>query len=232
MQICIVDVINFIFRLGVVFAIFGFLWWLINLGLSLLRGGRKKTETEAYIIKFVRYLFLVDVTVMFCLDQKGGLSLNYSIIAGLVLLMYFMGKLQNAQLRTNTVRFQGMGAENLLQQFKPVFNVKLESLVISVSVIVFALLMFFPEYASNPISLWFYESIIDIEDTPVFGFIFKVIGFFFVLSIFMKLAQGLLTLLTGGKIGPTSNRNKLGNEGTDDDEDEDEDDFDDFEEVK
>lgn len=228
MQICTVDIINFIFRLGVVFAIFGFLWWLINLGLSLLRGGRKKTETEAYIIKFVRYLFLVDVTVMFCLNQSHGeLSLNKSIIAGLVLLMYFIGKLQNAQLRTNMVRFQGMGAESLLQQFKPVFNIKLESLVISVSVIVFALLMVFPEYASNPISLWFYDSIIDIEDTPVFGFIFKVIGFFFMLSIFMKLAQGMLTLLSGGKIGPPPNRNRF-----DDDDSGNKDDFDDYEEIK
>lgn len=228
MQICTVDIINFIFRLGVVFAIFGFLWWLINLGLSLLRGGRRKTETEAYIIKFVRYLFLVDVTVMFCLNQSyGELSLNKSIIAGLVLLMYFIGKLQNAQLRTNMVRFQGMGAESLLQQFKPVFNIKLESLVISVSVIAFALLMVFPEYASNPISLWFYDSIIDIEDTPVFGFIFKVIGFFFMLSIFMKLAQGMLTLLSGGKIGPPPNSNRF-----DDDDSDNKDDFDDYEEIK
>lgn len=228
MQICTVDIINFIFRLGVVFAIFGFLWWLINLGLSLLRGGRRKTETEAYIIKFVRYLFLVDVTVMFCLNQSyGELSLNKSIIAGLVLLMYFIGKLQNAQLRTNMVRFQGMGAESLLQQFKPVFNIKLESLVISVSVIAFALLMVFPEYASNPISLWFYDSIIDIEDTPVFGFIFKVIGFFFMLSIFMKLAQGMLTLLSGGKIGPPPNSNRF-----DDDDSDSKDDFDDYEEIK
>lgn len=229
MQFCTVDVINFIFRLGVVFAIFGFLWWLINLGLSLLRGGRRKTETEAYIIKFVRYLFLVDVTVMFCLDESyGQLSLNKAIMAGLVLLMYFIGKLQNAQLRTNMVRFQGVGAESLLQQFKPVFNIKLESIVIGISVVVFALLLIFPAYASNPISLWFYESIIDIEDTPVFGFIFKVIGFFFMLSIFMKLAQGLLTLLTGGKVGPPPNRNRFDDDGDNSDHD----DFDDYEEIK
>lgn len=231
MQICTVDILNFIFRLGVVFAIFGFLWWLINLGLSLLRGGRRKTETEAYIIKFVRYLFLVDVTVMFCLNQSyGDLSVNKAIIAGLVLLMYFIGKLQNAQLRTNMVRFQGMGAESLLQQFKPVFNVKLESLVISASVVVFVLLMFFPDYASNPISVWFYESIVDIEDTPVFGFIFKVIGFLFMVSIFMKLAQGLLTLFTGGKIGPPPNDRFNDDESKDDRNDHD--DFDDYEEIK
>jgi hypothetical protein len=222
LQICTVETLNFIFRLGVVFAIFGFLWFLIHLGISLLRGGGKKTIPEAYILKFIRYFFLVDVTVLFALDiNEGFLAIDKAVMAGLILLVYFLGKLQNAQLRTQMFKVQGLGGANFLSQFKPVFHYKSELLVISLSVIIFALLLIFPDYAANPISTWFYESIIDIEDTPVFGFIFKVIGFFFVLSIFMKLASAFTTLLSG----------RPNERGEDNDEGED-DHFDDYTEVK
>ena len=224
MQICSVETLNFIFRLGVVFAIFGFLWFLIHLGISLLRGGGKKTVTEAYILKFIRYFFLVDVTVLFAFDANDGfLAIDKAVMAGLILLVYFLGKLQNAQLRTNMFRVQGVGGASFLNQFKPVFHYKSELFVIILSVAIFTLLLIYPNYAANPISTWFYESIIDIEDTPVFGFIFKVIGFFFVLSIFMKLANAFTTILSGGAIGNRQNH---------DNDDQDEDEFDDYTEIK
>lgn len=213
------DLLNFIFRLGVVFAIFGFLWLLVNLGLALIRGNRTKTLGETYFLKFIRYFFLVDVTVLFCLDnEQNFVSINYIVTAGLILLMYFIGKLQNAQMRSSIFRFQGPpGAEGLMQQFMPKFNVKAEAIVIGLSVVTFVLLVIFPQYAANPISTWFYESIIDIEDTPVFGFIFKVIGFFFVLSIFIKLTNSLMAIFTGA--ATQNNQN-------------DDDDFDEYTEIK
>jgi hypothetical protein len=219
-----VEILNFIFRLGVVFAIFGFLWLLINLGVSLLRGSSTKTTTETYILKFVRYFFLVDVTVLFCLDNESNfVSFNFIVIAGLILLMYFIGKLQNAQMRRSFFKFQGpAGAEALMQQLVPKFNVKAEALVIALSVITFVLLVLFPQYAANPISTWFYESIVDIEDTPVFGFIFKIIGFFFVMSIFIKLTNSLMALFTGEAMP-----NRQGDDSEDDD-----DHFDDYTEIK
>jgi hypothetical protein len=218
-----VDILNFIFRLGVVLAIFGFLWWLINLGLNVIRGGRKKMLTEVYIIKLVRYFFLVDVVILFCLDQsQGEIDLNNTIIAGLVLLMYFIGKIQNAQLRQSIFSVQGnAGMQSMMNQMKPIFDVRYESVVILVSVLFFVGFIFYPNYAVNPISNWFYEAILDIEDTPVFGFIFKVIGFFFMVSIIMKVVQGFTTLLTGGAV----NR-------ADENQNDSDDDFDDFTEIK
>ena len=56
------ELINFIFRLGVVFAIFGFIWGIIQIGYNLLRAGSKKSIGEDYLIKTVKYFFLVDVT--------------------------------------------------------------------------------------------------------------------------------------------------------------------------
>lgn len=223
LQFCGVDILNFIFRLGVVLAIFGFLWWLVNLGLNVIRGGRKKMLTEAYIIKLVRYFFLVDVVILFCLDQsQGEIDLNNTIIAGLVLLMYFIGKIQNAQLRQSIFSVQGnMGMQSMMNQMKPVFNVNYEAVVIIISVLFFVGFILYPNYAVNPISSWFYEAIVDIEDTPVFGFIFKVIGFFFMVSIIMKVAQGFTALITGNSVNNSN-----------DDSDDSNDDFDDYTEIK
>ena len=71
------------------------------------------------------------------------------------------------------------------------------------------------------ISIKYKTTIVDIEDTPVFGFIFKVIGFFFMVSIIMKVVQGFTALVTGS----------ANNEGDDNSEDSD-DDFDDYTEIK
>jgi hypothetical protein len=218
-----VDLLNFIFRLGVVFAIFGFLWWLIHAGFFLLRGGRQQTLAESYIIKMVRYFFLVDVTFLFCLDQNDGfVDVQNALFAGLILLTFFIGKLQNAQMKSQFFSFRMQGNMQMMNQFKPIFNFRAELIVIILSLGFFALFLFYPSFASNPISEWFYDSIVDIEDTPVFGFIFKVIGFFFMLSVLMKFISGFITLLSGGAISPPSNN--FGKRKKDDD-------FDDFEEL-
>lgn len=217
------DIINFIFRLGVLFAIFGFIWFLINAGISVLRGNRPKTSAETYMIKFIRYFFMVDVTILFCADAtEGFLDLNKLITAGLILLMYFIGKFQNAEMKSRFISIQG----NLFNQLglKKVFNNKAEIIVISASVLLFTLLVVFPQYASNPISKWFYKTIVSLEKAPLLGFIFKMVGFFFVLSIFFKLSRGVSTLLTGGAI----NNNPYQH----DDQSDDDTHFDDYEELK
>jgi hypothetical protein len=175
------ELFSFIFRLGVLFAIFGFIWWIIQLGYAILRGGARKSVTEFYVIRFIRYVLLVDVTVMFCLDaNQTNLSMQETVIAGLILLTYFIGRLQNAQLRTKMFNFQISGNMEVMNRFKPIFDFRSEAMVIGFSILTFIFLIIYPEYASNAISLWFYNSIIDIENTAIFGFIFKVVGFFFV----------------------------------------------------
>ena len=74
------------------------------------------------------------------------------------------------------------------------------------------------------LSTWpFHDSIINIEDTPVFGFIFKVIGFFFLLSLIFKMVNTFTFLISGGKVGnqPPNNNGSDSNNNK----------FDDFEEI-
>jgi len=217
------EIMNQIFRLGVVFAIFGFIWGIFELGLNLLSGGRTHTISEVYFIKAFKYLFLVDVTFLFCLDDAQNLISTFNIvIAGLVLLTYFVGKLQNQQ--NKMAMFQMMGAGMTPKQ--TTFNLRVEVGVIVLAIGVFSLFIFYPDIAKNPISIWFHESIINIEDTPVFGFIFKVIGFFFLVSMIFKMLNGFNYLISGKPfVQASSSFQSFSNKKK-------EDDFDDYEELE
>ena len=119
-----------------------------------------------------------------------------------------------------SVRGNMPGMEDMIKRMTPVFNVRYEIGVILIAVATFTLFIFYPAWASNPISNWFLASILDIEDTPVFGFIFKVIGFFFMASIIVKVTQGFLSLFIRGDVNKDS------------DDNDDDDHFDDFTEIK
>lgn len=213
------ELLNFIFRLGVVFAIFGFIWGLINLGIRLLTIGRQRQTTEIYILKAVQYLLLVDVTFLICYNQDiQGLDTTSQLVFGsIVLLMYFIGKLQSRQNRQMMFKIYSNG----MMQNDVGFNLKAEIGVITLAIATFVLFWFNPEFAENSISVWFRDSILNIEDTPIFGFIFKVIGFFFLVNILMKVVNSIMMLLSGRAFHKTDNDNR-----NDDNR------FDDFEEIK
>jgi hypothetical protein len=205
-----VDILDFIFRLGVVFAIYGFLWGLMDIALRLLTGGRQRSLGEIYVLKAIKYFLLVDVTFLFCIDENQVhlVVMNQVIIAGIVLLTYFLGKLKNSQNRTAV--FQMMRAGQAPNVPKAGFNLKAEIGLIVASLIFFILFWFFPEIASNAVSRWFHESILNIEDTPIFGFIFKIIGFFFLVSLIFKMINALTFLLNGGKLPGSNGRDNNG----------------------
>jgi hypothetical protein len=217
------DLMNFIFRLGVLFAIYGFIFGIFELGLTVLRAGSGRTAFEEYFVKAIKYIFLVDVTFLFCLDLENGMISYYQLsMAGLVLLTYFIGKLQNKQ--NQQAMFQMMGGG--IPRINSHFNLWAEVGVIAAALCVFTLFVFLPDFAKNPISSWFHDSILNIEDTPIIGFIFKVIGFFFLLSLLFKMVNAFMYLISGrpfvqasSSFGSYTDRRK-------------DDDFDDYEELK
>jgi hypothetical protein len=208
------------FRLGVLFAIFGFIWGFFQLFLNLLRGLRPKSMFEEYSLKFVQYFFLVDVTFLFCINKQDDsqLLLNELILSAFILLLYFVGKLQNKQQRNTILKLSGNRISNLM----PLFHLQAEIAAIIFGIAVFIFFSFFPSFASNPISNWFYTSVLDIESTPIFGFIFKVIGFFVLLGILLKILNGITFLISGRPIA--SVKSEFHSTKSDD--------FDDFEEIK
>lgn len=189
------ELINLIFRLGVLFAIYGFLWFFIELALKILIGARKRTLGEIYLIKTVKYLFLVNVTFLFCLEQMNEpvFQVNYvSLIPGFIILMvYFLGKLQQKEQRIQLM-------SNFTQNIQEVpFNRNWEIGLLIFSAMAFVGLVFFPRFSENGISKWFQHSILDIENTVFIGFIFKVIGSFFLIGLFFKMLNALNYIISG-----------------------------------
>ena len=192
------------------------------MGLKLLIGGRKRTLGEIYLIKTVKYLFLVNVTFLFCLEQldETAFKVNYeSLVPSFIILMvYFLGKLQQKEQRIQMMTNFTQGLQ------EAPFNRQWELALILLSGIAFAGLVFYPQFSENGISRWFQESILDIENTVLIGFVFKVIGFFFLIGMFFKMLNALNYIISGRplvnvKTGFSSKKNSS------------DDSFDDFEEI-
>lgn len=219
----ILEILNIIFRLGVVFAIFGFIWGFFQLIYMLLRGAASQNIGETYMIKAIKYFFLVDVTFLFTMNSNE-ININQLIITCLVLIAYFVGKLQNQQRKMMMFQMVNTG----MKQKQAKFDLKAEIGVIIFSILFFIAFIFYPEYAKNPLSTWFHQNILGIEKAPILGFIFKVIGFFFLVNIIMKMVNAFTLLISGKPIAQASSSSHFENEKSTRNED----DFDDFEEIK
>jgi hypothetical protein len=158
----------------------------------MLTGGKSRTIVEVYLLKSIKYLFLVNVTFLFCLDiNQQVVSLDNLLPTAIVLLMYFIGKFQQKQ---KQIKMFGTMGKDL---FHEGFNVRAEIILIITSVVVFISLLYFPQYASNTIANWFHESIIDLETTVLIGFVFKIIGFFFLLGMLFKMLNAIMYIISG-----------------------------------
>lgn len=196
------EFISLIFRLGVILAIFSFIWGILKFGFALLRGGVPMSYPLGLALKTIQYLLIADVAILFCTDNPNG-NLATSITTGLILLMYFVGKVQNVQLRSvMMIQIQGRA---LSEATKP--KMGLEFGIVALAMAVFGFLLWNPEFAENKISNWFYSNIIDIESTPIFGFIFKVVGFFFTITMLLRMVNALSMIFSGKAFGNRSDNN-------------------------
>ncbi|MFA7273256.1 MAG: hypothetical protein WC044_05270 [Crocinitomicaceae bacterium] len=196
------EIINAIFRLGVILAIFGFIWALIQFAFVLLSGGgQNKSLVQQYGLKAIQYIFLVQVTFLFCYENDSNLALspNSIIVTGLILAFYFVSKLQRNQNRGRIFSFIQNGQE---MKSPVAFNYQAEIAVIVFGLLYFTACVFYPFLAGNPISQWFKESIISIENATIFGFVFRIIGFFFLVSVFGKIYQSILMIIAPKSILP------------------------------
>ncbi len=211
------NIFNTIFNLGVLFSVYGFIWFFIELLMKFITSNRKQKIGEIYFSKAIKYIFLANVTFLFGLENN---QINWQnlTLSGLILLLYFIEKLQKNE-KQAVLMSQFRGLVNLGKNKE--FNRKAEIIIISISIAFYSTLIFLPGLAENPISKWFYNEIINIENLPLIGFIFKVIGFFFLLGIIIKITNSFVYLLSRNLY---KNNNSF-NQNNDDE-------FDDYEEIK
>lgn len=213
------NLLNTIFVIGVILAIFGFIWGLIRICLILLFPKFHKEVKSQYFLRGIQYLFLVQTTFLFLTEDDSRLSLEASSLAvtGLLLLFFFLSKLQRRQQQQVMFQFMQNG-QNFMQN---AFNPKAERFLILFGCLVFTGIILYPQLAYSPISSWLHESIVGIEETPIIGFIFRVIGFFFLMNVINKTIQSFIQIFRG----------KTKDQQPPQDPPQDDNQFDDFEEI-
>lgn len=206
------EILGLTFQLGVFFAIYGFIWFFIDLGIKFITSGAVKSELSNYLVKGVKYLFLVNVIFLFSVsDTEAKIELRALVPVMLILFLYFVGKFQKNQ--NKNIFLSRMGIQSNAVQF----NSRYEMVLITLSLLVFILFILEPSIAQNNIAKWFKITIIDIETTAIIGFLFKIIGFFFLLDILTKTINAFQFIIARiVSKAPSKNKDK----------------FDDFEEVE
>jgi len=215
------QILEFIFHFGVIIAVFTFLWWFFGLLLSLIFAPFGLTPRKIYYAqKTLKYFFLVTVAFRFALDDRFGLQgsrdISGYIISALILLAYLVGK---AEAKNNRVKFYANFGNLRRFELTP-FDRNKELILIGFAILVYVYFVLFPQGSFNIITNWFVDSIVSISDTPVFGWIFKIIGFFFLIMVIMRFVNGFFALF--GMAGNQNSQIKKRNDN----------DFDDYEEVK
>ena len=175
------EILTLTFQLGVFFAIYGFLWFFVDMGFMLLNAGKSRSIGETYFFKGIQYIFLVNVIFLFSIDMNSGaiaIANLYPIV--FILILYFIGKFQKNQKNVMMLSRMGIGSSSSK------FNPKYEISVIVLSLLAFVGFVFRPDIANNSVAFWFKDSILDIESTAIIGWVFKIIGFFFLIGILLK----------------------------------------------
>ena len=215
------ELISLLFRLGVLFAIYGFIWFFVDTFIRLITAGSQRNKIEYYLIKSAKYLFLVNVLVLFCLNKTKTEITFINIAPTLsIFCIYLIGRLQNDE-RKSMIQLSFFGKERNKSGAKSNFNRRNEIMLIIGALIAFVVLAFNADYAKNNIAEWFYRSIIDIEQTAIIGYIFKFIGVLFLISMIFKMIGAISYILNGGPIIDVKSRIKNKKD----------DEFDDYEEV-
>ncbi|MFT4600968.1 MAG: hypothetical protein ACI857_001145 [Arenicella sp.] len=191
--------LSFIFNLGIVFSIFGFIWGILQFVLKQLLGNETKSrEVSTYILRIVKYFLLVSVTaniMMFELED-GNLILTdvnvfFMVLGSIVMALYLLGKLQKrsmmAQLSNNPM------FERLITKIDP----KIERYLLAGSLLYFVFCLWSPQMVMNGVVLWFREAITSLQSAFLIGWIFYIAALVFLVNIIMRFVNLVQNLLAG-----------------------------------
>ncbi|MAR67804.1 MAG: hypothetical protein CL833_11205 [Crocinitomicaceae bacterium] len=216
------EIVKFIFYLGIIYTIFGLLWGIVTFLYKAVRV--EVTKTESTILKMGSYYFLASLTAWnvvkpFNATDRASGSYAYIALGGIVLCFYLIGKLQKS--RIQLFGNQGRFSPELNQK-----NQRLHLLLIGITLLLYVITVLFPQIADNAINAWFYGKIAAIYDTVFLNFIFGIVGAVFLLQILIQgaTASGKLLDLLGGKTSTKGTGNRTHHSSSSD--------FDDYEIVE
>lgn len=195
------EVLNFIFGLGLAFSIFGFLWALFMILLNFITSQINSDLKQIHflVLRVIKYVLLVSVVANYILNTQEsgdntGVSLWNMIVGVAVMALYFMGKLQN---RSMLGQFS---QHKLVALLAPPIDPKIDGYIFSGSILSFIVCLVYPAIVDNAIVNWFTVSINNVYDAPILGWVFSAIAFFFLINTLIRAANVIGSLVTGQPI--------------------------------
>jgi len=194
------EILKFIFILGINFSIFGFIWGIIMfLVRNFQSSEQQNSESLAYVLRIVKYFLLVSITANYIgvyeKEVYGASQGMFNVVVGsIVMALYLLGKLQNRTMMSQ------MANNPMFSRFIPKIDQKVERFMLLGSLLYFIVCLCYPTMVDNLVINWFTNLVHGIYETPVIGWVFSIIAFFFLVNIIMRGANVMGNILNGKSI--------------------------------
>lgn len=175
-------------NLGVLFTAFAFLWFWIKLMLVFLVPDNIRTRVR-YFLQLMQSLFLGALVLRFLKEQGHALNFNPYVVTALV--TYFLYLIRNVYSEKRMLQIKVYS--NLYQQLKTKNDWEWTVALVSIALTLASLA--YPASVDSLATAWFYQETQSIIQMPILGSIFKILGFFFILGVSLRMLWSIQQLL-------------------------------------
>jgi hypothetical protein len=176
-----VEILEFIFRLGIIFIVFSLIWGFFNLLFRFAVGLRPLHPVEDYVIKIIHLYILASISAMQTLAflQDDMPKVAIVVFGILTLFFYLTGRLERNRMtiRMNNRVFSGAVKEP---------DLRIEMLLIFSGIFYYSLGITNENIVHNNLNHWFFETVNDLYDTPLLKWIFGFFGILFLINIIFR----------------------------------------------
>lgn len=204
------EILEFIFRLGIIFIVFSLVWGFFNLLFRLAIGLRPLHPVEDYTIKTIHLYVLTSISAMqtsaFLTDGMPKVAI---VIFGILTLFFYLtGRLERNRMsiRVNNRMFSANAKEP---------DLRIEMLLIFAGLFYYSLCITNENIVNNNLNLWFFTVVNDLYDTPFLKWIFGFFGILFLVNIIFR-SFVFFTNLANTLLGNKRNNNGDGPDSSND----------------
>lgn len=209
------EVLEFIFRLGIIFIVFSLIWGFFLMLYRLAVGFKPAPPVLDFGIKLIHLYVLCSISAMqtTAFLRPGMPSVAIVIFGILTLFFYLTGRLERNRMsiKVNNRVFSTNAKEP---------DMRVEMLLIFIGLFYYSLCITKPEIVINNLNLWFFATVNDLYNTPILKWIFGFIGIFFLINMIFRsfiFFNNIVNRLLGNKnnndhhdSGPTSQNDNEG----------------------
>lgn len=199
------EILEFIFRLGIIFIVFSLVWGFFNMVFRLAIGLRPLNQVEDYSIKIIHLYILASISAMqtsaFLTDGKPKIGI---VIFGILTLFFYLtGRLERNRMtiRVNNRMFSTNAKEP---------DLRIEMLLIFAGLFYYSLCITNENIVNNNLNIWFFTVVNDLYDTPLLKYIFGFFGILFLVNIIFRsfiFFSNLANTLLGNQKDPNDQDN-------------------------